>query len=246
MEHCTRTQEGVRDMFVIIEPDMVEYYLGKNTSVPIVESPKDYFPVNNRFVDSVLSTKLVVPEMDHTNYFCIHKEKIKCSLATFEYASGSRLFCDHQHSDLGINQKCGCSYMKTKGGTDLVIDVDIMFNVDNQFNVEGKSTVTRFGSWRFTNLFVTDTSVWQKLNQDNDLAALHKAMRDVTEHVNNNGGWTIIRWICTGREKDQSSDINTSDIVKTLFPKPHITYLYPSENAVAMTKATKALQLTKN
>jgi ribosomal protein L11 len=34
--------------------------------------------------------------------------------------------------------------MKTKGGTDLVIDVDITFNVDKQFNVEGKTTVTHF------------------------------------------------------------------------------------------------------
>jgi hypothetical protein len=123
---------------------MVEYYLGENTSVPIVKSPKDYFPVNNRFVDSVPITKLVLPDMDHTNYFCMHKQKIKCSRATFEYASCSGSFCDRQRSDLGQNQKCGCRYMKTKGGTDLVIDVDITFDVDKQFNVEGKTTVTHF------------------------------------------------------------------------------------------------------
>ena len=92
---------------------------------------------------------------------------------------------------------------------------------------------------------MTDTSIWQKLNRDDDLAALRKAMTDVTKHVNDSGGWTIIGWICTGRVKDQSSDINTSDIINTLFPKPHISYLFPSENAVAMTEAIKALQLTK-
>jgi hypothetical protein len=187
-----------------------------------------------------------MPEMDHTNYFCIHHEKIKCNRATFEYASCSGSFCDRQRSDLGLNQKCGCSYMKTKGGTDLVIDVDITFKVDNQFNVEGKTTVTRFRSWRYSNLFVTDSSIWQKLNRDDDLVALRKAMMDVTEHVNNNGGWTIIGWIRTGRVKDQSSDMNTSDVIETLFPKPHITYLFPSENAIATTDAIKALQLTKN
>jgi len=92
---------------------------------------------------------------------------------------------------------------------------------------------------------VTDTSIWQKLNRDDDLAALRKAMTYVTKHVNDSGGWTIIGWIRTGRVKDQSSDINTSDIINTLFPKPHISYLFPSENAVAMTEAIKALQLTK-
>ena len=136
--------------------------------------------------------------------------------------------------------------MKTKGGTDLVIDVDITFKVDNQFNVEGRTTVTRFRSWRYSNLFVTDTSIWQKLNRDGDLVALRKAMTDVTDHVNKNGGWTIIGWIRTGRVKDQSSDMNTSDVIKTLFPKPHITYLFPSENAIATADAIKALQLTKN
>jgi hypothetical protein len=227
-------------MFVIIEPDMVEYYLGENTSIPIVESPKDYFPVNNRFLDSVAPTKLVLPEMDHTNYFCIHHEKVKCSRATIEYASCSGSFCDRQRSDLGPNQKCGCSYMKTIGGTDVVIDVDITFNT------EGKITVTHFRSWRYSNLFVTDTSIWQKLNRDDDLVVLRKAITDVTNHVNSNGGWTIIGWIRTGRVKDESSDVNASDIIETLYPKPHITYLFPSENAVATTDAIKALQLTRN
>jgi hypothetical protein len=60
---------------------------------------------------------------------------------------------------------------------------------------------------------------------------------DVTKHVNNNGGWTIIGLICSGQVKDQSSDVKTSkDIITTLFPKLHILYLFPSENGVAMTK----------
>jgi hypothetical protein len=42
------------------------------------------------------------------------------------------------------------------------------------------------------------------------------------------------------------SDVNASDIIETLYPKPHITYLFPSENAVATTDAIKALQLTRN
>jgi hypothetical protein len=59
-------------------------------------------------------------------------------------------------------------------------------------------------------------------------------------------GWTIIGWIHTGQVKDQSSDVKASDIIETLFPKLHIMYLLPSENAVAMTEAIKALQLTKD
>jgi hypothetical protein len=69
------------------------------------------------------------------------------------------------------------------------------------------------------------------------LAALRKAIIGITNQVNDNGGWTIIGWICSAQVKDQSSDVNTSNIFKTLFPKPHITYLFPSENAVATTVA---------
>ena len=92
---------------------------------------------------------------------------------------------------------------------------------------------------------MTDVTMWPKLNPDNDLSALRQAVNDITKHVNDNGGWTIIGWIRTGRVKDQSSDINTSDIINTLFPKPHISYLFPSETAIATTDAIKVLQLKK-
>ncbi len=245
MERCSRTQEGVGDMFMIIEPDMVEYYLGDTTSVPIVESPKDFIPVNNRFVDSISTSKLIMPDTDHTTYFCLHKQKIKCSRASLEYASCSGSFCDRQRLNLGPAQKCGCMYMTSKGSSDLVIDVDITFDVDHSFHPEGKITVSHFRSWRYSNLFVKDSNIWQKLDRDDDLIALRKAMVDVTNHVNENGGWTMLGWIRSGRVKDQSSDINMSDTLTTLHPKPHISYLFPSENAIATTEPMKAFQLTK-
>jgi hypothetical protein len=102
-------------MFIIMEPDMVKSYFGENSSVPIVEFPKDFYPVSNRFVDSVPTAKLIMTEMDHTIYFCMYKEEIQCHRATLEILTCCGLFCDHQRSDLGINQKCGCSYVKLKG-----------------------------------------------------------------------------------------------------------------------------------
>jgi hypothetical protein len=245
LQRCTKTQEGVGDMFAIIEPDMVEAYLGENTSVPIVEFPMDFYPVNNKFVDSVPTSKLITPEMDHTAYFCMHKEKIQCRRATLEMSTCAGSFCDRQRSDLGTNQKCGCSYVKSKGNLDLVISVDVTFTVDKQFNVNGRTTVPRFRSWRYSNLFVTDVTVWPKLHPDDDLSALRQAVNDITKHVNDNGGWTIIGWICTGRVKDGSSDVNTSDQIEPLFPTIHITYLFPSETAIATTDAIKVLQLKK-
>jgi hypothetical protein len=92
---------------------------------------------------------------------------------------------------------------------------------------------------------VTDVTVWPKLHPDDDLSALRQAVNDITKHVNDNGGWTIIGWIRTGRVKDGSSDVNTSDQIEPLFPTIHITYLFPSETAIATTDAIKVLQLKK-
>jgi hypothetical protein len=92
---------------------------------------------------------------------------------------------------------------------------------------------------------MTDVTMWPKLNPDDDLSMLRQAVSDVTKHVNDNGGWTIIGWIHTGRVNDGSSDVNTSDQIEPLFPTIHIMYLFPSETAIATTKAIKALQLKK-
>ena len=197
-------------------------------------------------MESVQATKLVLPEMDHTNYFCMHNQKIKCCRGTLEYASCSGSCCDHQNDKLGPNQKCRCMYIKMKGGADFIMEVDISFAMDEQFSIDGKTMVTHFCSWRYSNLFMTDPSIWQKLNKHDDLIALCKAVTDVTDHVNSNGGGcTIIGWICSGWVKDQSSEVNTFDTISTLYAKPHILYLFPMENAVATTEAIKALQLTK-
>jgi hypothetical protein len=94
-------------------------------------------------------------------------------------------------------------------------------------------------------LFVTDSSVWQKLDQDDDLIALHKAVHDITQHINVNGGWTILGWIHSGQVKDQSSATNMPDSLASLYPKPHISYLFPLQPAVAMDKPIQQHQLTK-
>ena len=89
-------------------------------------------------------------------------------------------------------------YMKTKGSSDFIIEVDVTFDVDAEFNVEEEITVTHFHSWRYSNLFMKDQANWQKLNKHEDLPLLRKAVMDVTNYVNLNGGWTIIGWICSG------------------------------------------------
>jgi hypothetical protein len=144
MERCSRSQEGVGgDMFIIIKPDMVEYYLGDTTSVPIVKSPKDFIPVNNRFLDVIPHNKPIMPDRDHTSYFCLHEKMIRCSQASLVYAICSGLFCDHQHFIIGPTQKCGCMYLSPKDGH-LVIDLDITFDVDHSFHPEGKILVSHF------------------------------------------------------------------------------------------------------
>jgi hypothetical protein len=231
-------------MFIIIEPDMVEYYLGDTTSVPIVKSPTDFIPVNNRFLDVIPHNKPIMPDKDHTSYFCLHEQMIRCSRASLEYASCSGLFCDRQRLNLGPSEKCGCMYVSPENG-DLVIDLDVTFDVDRSFHLEGKITVSHFRSWRFSKLFVKDSSIWKKLDRDEDWVALRKAVADVTTYVNDNGGWTIVWWVHCGQVKDQSSGIYEPETLASMHPKPHISYLFPSQNAVAIAESIKPFQLIK-
>lgn len=59
-------QEGVGDIFIIVEPDMVKYYLGDTSSVPIIECPKKFIPINNRSTDIIPKAKLDMPDAYHT------------------------------------------------------------------------------------------------------------------------------------------------------------------------------------
>jgi hypothetical protein len=94
-------------------------------------------------------------------------------------------------------------------------------------------------------LFVKDSSVWQKLDRDDDWIALRKTVHDVTQHIDVNGGWTIVGWIHSGRVKDQSSETNMSNSLASLHSKPHISYLFPSQPAVTTDKPIQQHQFTK-
>jgi hypothetical protein len=247
LQRCSKTQEGVGDIFIIIEPDMVEYYLGETSSVPIVECPKDFIPIIDPPVQIIRRSKLEVPDADHTSYFCLHKQSIDCKHSTLEDASCSGRFCDRQQINLGMNQKCGCLYMSGKGADDYVIDMDVTFNVDRTFHGEGKITVSHFRSWKHSNLFVTDPhSTWQKMNRDDDLALIRKTIANITTCVNRNGGWTIIGWIRSGKIRDQSSETIAPDNLTSLQSKPHISYLYPTNPSILKEDQFKELQINKD
>ena len=245
LKRCSKSQEGVGNVFVIVEPDAIEYFLGDSTSVPIVESPQDFFPINNPMDTVVPQTMPTMPEADHMLYFALHGEKITCKRTTLKEGVCSGVFCDRQLVNVGSTHNCGCLYMSAKDRYDSVLNMDVTFTVPPSFHVESKATVAHFQSWKFSNIFVPKETTWTTLNKDEDFQVLRQSVATITEYINNNGGWTIVGWIRSGHIHDQSSDTVMPDNLTSLHPKPHISYLQPTNHHITKHRNLKQHQVKK-
>lgn len=245
LQRCSKTQEGVGNVFIIVEPDPVECFLGDSTSVPIVECPQDFYPINNRMKNIVPQVMLAMPEADHTLYFAIHDEKITCKRTTLKEAICSGIFCDRQLVNVGSTQKCGCLYMSAKGLNDYVLEMDVTFAIPRSFNAEATVTVAHFRSWKFSSMFVPDETTWATLDKDLHFKILRESVANITEYVNDNGGWTIVGWIRSGHIRDQSSDTTIPDNLASLHPKAHISYLQPTNPDITDQHDLKQHQVKK-
>jgi hypothetical protein len=64
----------------------------------------------------------------------------------------------------------------------------------------------------------------------------------IANYVNNNGGWTIIGWVWTGKVKDASSDANTDEALESLEPRFHVSYLFPTDKSIVQCESFKDCQ----
>jgi hypothetical protein len=247
---CSRSQEGVGNIFFAFEPDMIEYYLGSTNSIAIVTGQSNFLPLTNSLKDTVQSCPLQRPAADETNYFCIHNTKIRCQRANITQGSCAGIFCDRQQTNLSGSQSCGCLYMNTDGRSDAVLEMDVTFSVDSTYQPNGKMTIPHFRSWRTSNLFIQDKTTWSLLSKDKEnenenRMTIRKTVSDITALINKSEGWTIIGWIRTGTVQDSSLNTTAPETLESLESRPHISYLFPSDPKITEDPKFKSLQLIK-
>jgi hypothetical protein len=242
-ESTLKSQEGVGNLFLLEEPDPVSNSLGTTGSVPVVDDCTRALPLVLSYTDSVPAVPITAPDIGETRYFCQHGIiDISMSMASIATASCSGIFCDRQSIPASQFQRCGCFHHGRSPG--LVIQLDVTLPVPADFEQRRRTTITRFRSWRTSQLFIKPDA-WAGIRKDSmaQISLLRQAVRNVVDHVNANGGWTYIGWLRTGAVHDSSdtSGGSTADNLANTTQRPHLSYLLPT-NADAVSDANAAFQ----
>ena len=243
LRYCKKSMEGVGNIFIITEPNPVVDYLGESTSVPIIQGINMFIPINNPLSTILPTIPPIIPDADHTMYFTLHNNSICCNRTTLQQASCTGYFCDRQ-SQPSPTQKCGCIYMATRG-LDHVLVTDIIFCVPPSFQQNERSTVLHFRSWKFSKIFIPNDNIWPRLHADNHEQLLRQSVKNITDFVNRNGGWTIVGWIRCGHVADHSTDTTTTPTLQSRIPRLHISYIYPTNNAIIHDQNLQQHQITQ-
>ena len=165
--------------------------------------------------------ELIVPESETVHkYFSIHGEKIELDRFRLMYddVSCSGRFCDRclpQKPD----RNCGC-WDTGRHTSPMVGEWTLSFEIENR-------SVPDMRSLRTTELFFEDFANFSTL--DNCVISaytmpIRELIKEMVNHVNHNGGWTIIGWFKNGDRRDASSD----EMVATHEATIHVSLLIPS------------------
>ena len=219
-------------MFLIEEPDPVISCLGDSSSVPLIDGCLRLLPLSTNYSLITPTVPITSPSMGEMRYFASHAvTDIILSACRMVPASCKGSFCDRPNLLSHVTHQCGCFHFERSPG--LIIEMDVTFTVPPDFdmNETGIKTIQKFRSWRTSQLFVTGKS-WSKFQLDNmnHLQQLRTAIRQVLHYINNNGGWTYIGWLRTGKVLDQSDNSvgSAAENLASMTQNPHISYLYPS------------------
>jgi hypothetical protein len=237
-----RAGNGVGTLVAACEPDPIVQTMGENSSLYIVENPTDYYQLNNDFEQVVPQVSPVIPPANHTAWFCHHNiNSLSFHHVTLQDASCSGTFCDKQQAGLSPHQSCGCLYKSLGHANDKVLDYDVIFPVPASVDQAGEITVSHTRSYNTTKLMFKDEN-FSTIDMDIHQKSIREAVEKIANCVNNNGGWTIIGWVRTGKVKDASSDANTDEALESLEPRFHVSYLFPTDKSIVQCESFKDCQ----
>jgi hypothetical protein len=231
---CIRYHEGVGNVLFLDQPTPVTTSLGSTLSVPIVDWVWDTIPLSNPIKTLVPDVTIKAPDMGCTRYFCTHNATdVRIYNATFVESICQGYFCDRQLSRDNFtspsNVRCGC-FQVDRNSTSLIIQFDVKITCPPEFDQSESTCISNFRSYRTSMLFLTkDTLKFAKKSDSTHLTLLRKAVDDIVEYVNQNGGWSYIGWLRTGIVHDISETQNAiAENLASTSQSPHLSYLFPT------------------
>lgn len=137
--------------------------------------------------------------------------------------------CDRYNAKSIGNQSCGC-WVQNKRGENGPRNTVLMFSFYFQ---DSNSKIVRaadFTSLRTSKLFFRGSNILAdaKTLQKNDVYDyMQEKWRDSVEHINNNGGWTIVGWYIRATIEEEEKEESDETLLRTNV-KINVSYLYPS------------------
>jgi len=166
--------------------------------------------------------------------FHIDEKKITLSSILLRTASHgvncNNFMCDRQ------NIRCQGCYGTKPSLWPIVVQCDVTVHQVSDWNRNKNNNANFFDfrSWKFSNLLFDDLEKLCSMNQD-DLDSFEIEMRNavkvIIDHINDNGGWTVIGWHrrgIIGATGDESDELLSNDTLG------HISCLMPSNPQVLL------------
>jgi hypothetical protein len=182
-DYCT-----LGDNFAIMERDSQSSFLQDS---PIVAAMNSITLIQRPL--GLNEVPLLDPTPGKQWYFLFHGLDITAMKAMIVSTSRCGQTCNQQVNSTMQNCHCGCLYKANGAGIMLKMNVRFTFMLDNN---RQSYTVTRFQSWRTSNLFLQPVNCATNVDVYlTDANAICPTVTVITEHVNTNGGWIICGWL---------------------------------------------------
>lgn len=245
-QHGAPQSYGVGTPFLIKEVYHSTDKLGRSPhSMTLMEGCSGYaIPLENA-VRHVPYSGLDVPKHPLTiNYFCYHKVTT-LKLSAVEMVQAGRCggsLCDRQIEPNAQSWECGCFHANNKQPA-WVMRMNVAIPCETNMNSSGTTFIFDFKSRKTTSVFVDDTTVcfWRPSFKSTD--QLREKAKAMVDYVNYHGGWTILGWIQSGQESEDS-DLEDKKIIAGVKTNtaPHLTYMMPSHLPVLNNLTFKFIQ----
>lgn len=234
-KHCLARSEGVGDVFVFEEPNLVVKWLGDQRSVAVLSSPLPMLPVTNPVREVMPVVPIKAPLAGETRYFSYHGLEIQVANVRLDDGGCAGRMCDRGRS-LSGSEGCGCFY--ARGAHTLVLVMDVTFPVSHEYKMSEEEIITGFRSLRTTKFFIPNDSHLARLRDDNIREsqqfgmALRPRVQELVRYVNANNGWSLQGWLRTGKTNDASDQLGRpaeGENLASEHQRPHLSHLYPTE-----------------
>ncbi len=225
---------GIGGVYYILEPRVTNKMLAKNT--PIITTKLTILPLMLSKPEVTIEANL--PEQriwTHLEpgpeyYFVLHEVPVEFnyfSLCTKDVSCNGRL-CDRS---LPLQKAGSCPCFYTGAVKGLVAEYNIIIPAPLELSGKDRHPVEECRSLRTTEIFFENVNEFSKKDDivEERFRNMRAAVRAMQQHVNANGGWTVVGWYKKGEVDDQATPGEKIDSLNWTF---HISLLVPTSSYI--------------